>query len=81
MVDCRKRAAIAVVGETKVTGKRQVYLATGRVLQFDQTRGCWFVTAQDGGDGIFLHASVFNGYSDMLIPQHLPRITFQGGPL
>jgi CspA family cold shock protein len=43
-------------------------LATGSVLQFDQIRGYGFVAADDGGDDIFLHASVFDGDPDELAP-------------
>jgi cold shock protein len=43
-------------------------LATGRVLQFDHARGYGFVTADDGGEDIFLHASVFDGDSEEITP-------------
>jgi cold shock protein len=43
-------------------------LATGRVLQFDQGRGYGFVAADDGGEDVFLHASVFDGDPDALSP-------------
>jgi cold shock protein len=43
-------------------------LAKGRVLQFDQARGYGFVAADDGGEDIFLHESVFDGDSDGLVP-------------
>jgi len=43
-------------------------MATGKVLQFDSSRGYGFVTADDGGDDIFLHASVFEGDPGDLIP-------------
>ena len=36
-------------------------MATGRVLQFDHTRGYGFVAADDGGEDVFLHASTFDG--------------------
>jgi len=36
-------------------------MATGKVLHFDAIRGYGFVTADDGGDDIFLHASAFDG--------------------
>ncbi|HEY6309502.1 MAG TPA: cold shock domain-containing protein [Streptosporangiaceae bacterium] len=36
-------------------------MATGKVLQFDPSRGYGFVASDDGGDDIFLHASVFDG--------------------
>jgi cold shock CspA family protein len=43
-------------------------LATGRVLQFDDTRGFGFIAADDGGEDVFLHASVFDGESVQLAP-------------
>lgn len=54
-------------------------MATGRVLQFDQTRGYGFVAAQDGGEDVFLHASVFNGYPDMLVPGALVEFQVMAG--
>jgi cold shock protein len=38
------------------------------VLQFDQGRGYGFVAADDGGEDVFLHASVFDGDPDALAP-------------
>jgi cold shock CspA family protein len=43
-------------------------LETGRILQFDHGRGYGFVAADDGGEDIFLHASVFDGDTDELHP-------------
>jgi CspA family cold shock protein len=43
-------------------------MATGKVLQFDPGRGYGFVAADDGGEDIFLHASVFHGDPTELIP-------------
>jgi CspA family cold shock protein len=43
-------------------------LVTGRVLQFDQMRGYGFVAADDGGDDVFLHSSVFDGDPNELAP-------------
>jgi CspA family cold shock protein len=43
-------------------------MATGKVLQFDPGRGYGFVAADDGGEDIFLHASVFDGDSSELVP-------------
>jgi len=43
-------------------------MATGRVLQFDSTRGYGFVAADDGGEDVFLHASVLDGDPDDLTP-------------
>lgn len=50
-------------------------MATGRVLQFDPGRGYGFVAADDGGEDIFLHASVFDGNLDDLVPGR--RVEFQ----
>lgn len=47
---------------------RSVELATGRVLQFDDARGYGFIAADDGGEDVFLHASVFDGDSSLLVP-------------
>jgi cold shock protein len=38
------------------------------MLQFDQGRGYGFVAADDGGEDVFLHASVFDGDPDVLAP-------------
>jgi cold shock CspA family protein len=38
------------------------------VLQFDHARGYGFVAADDGGEDVFLHASVFDGDPDALTP-------------
>jgi CspA family cold shock protein len=43
-------------------------VATGRVLQFDEERGYGFIAADDGGEDVFLHASVFEGDSKDLVP-------------
>jgi cold shock CspA family protein len=43
-------------------------MATGRVLQFERDRGYGFIAADDGGEDVFLHASVFGGDSDHLAP-------------
>jgi cold shock protein len=43
-------------------------LITGRVLQFDHARGYGFVAADDGGEDVFLHSSVFDGDPDELVP-------------
>lgn len=43
-------------------------MATGRVLQFDEERGYGFIAADDGGEDVFLHASVFEGDSKELVP-------------
>lgn len=43
-------------------------MVTGRVLQFDHARGYGFVAADDGGEDVFLHASVFDGDPDELAP-------------
>jgi cold shock protein len=43
-------------------------MATGKVLQFDPGRGYGFVAADDGGEDVFLHSSVFNGDPSDLTP-------------
>jgi CspA family cold shock protein len=43
-------------------------VATGRVLQFDKERGYGFIAADDGGEDVFLHASVYEGDSYELSP-------------
>lgn len=43
-------------------------VVTGRILQFDHVRGYGFVAADDDGEDVFLHASVFDGDSDELAP-------------
>jgi cold shock protein len=43
-------------------------LVTGKVLQFDHVRGYGFVAAEDGGEDIFLHASVFDEDPELLRP-------------
>jgi cold shock protein len=50
-------------------------LATGRVLQFDEARGFGFIAADDGGEDVFLHASVYEGETSDLVPGM--RIEFQ----
>lgn len=36
-------------------------MTTGRILQFDKERGYGFIAADDGGDDVFMHATVFDG--------------------
>jgi cold shock protein len=43
-------------------------MATGKVLQFDHVRGYGFVAADDGGEDVFLHASVVDGDPSELAP-------------
>ncbi|HEY7142668.1 MAG TPA: cold shock domain-containing protein [Streptosporangiaceae bacterium] len=43
-------------------------MPTGKVLQFDPARGYGFVAADDGGEDIFLHASVYDGDPSDLVP-------------
>jgi cold shock protein len=43
-------------------------MASGKVLQFDPGRGYGFVAADDGGEDVFLHASVFDGDPCELTP-------------
>ncbi len=50
-------------------------MATGRVLQFDEARGFGFIAADDGGEDVFLHTSVFDGEPSELVPGK--RIEFQ----
>jgi cold shock CspA family protein len=50
-------------------------LATGRILQFDDSRGYGFIAADDGGEDVFLHASVFDGDPAELTPG--TRVEFQ----
>jgi cold shock protein len=54
-------------------------MATGRVLQFDQARGYGFVAAEDGGEDVFLHASVFDGDSSELVPGMLIEFEVMAG--
>jgi cold shock CspA family protein len=61
------------LGEWQRRGR--LVLATGRVLQFDETRGFGFIAADDGGEDVFLHASVFEGDSAQLTPG--TRVEFQ----
>lgn len=48
--------------------RRRPQLITGRILQFDHVRGYGFVGADDDGEDVFLHASVFDGDPDELVP-------------
>lgn len=43
-------------------------MTTGRILQFDHIRSYGFVAADDGGEDVFLHTSVFDGDTDELVP-------------
>lgn len=52
----------------RLDGERAAVVATGRVLQFDEERGYGFIAADDGGEDVFLHASVFDGDSRQLVP-------------
>jgi cold shock CspA family protein len=54
-------------------------MATGRVLQFDQARGFGFITAEDGGDDVFLHASVFDGDPGDLVPGAMVSFQIMAG--
>jgi cold shock protein len=64
-------AAVRRIGGVAARGKGQrigLQMATGKVLQFDPSRGYGFVAADDGGEDVFLHASVFNGDPSELTP-------------
>ncbi|WP_236671614.1 cold-shock protein [Streptomyces sp. 7-21] len=50
-------------------------MATGRILQFDEMRGFGFIGADDGGEDVFLHTSVFDGDPSDLVPG--ARVEFQ----
>jgi CspA family cold shock protein len=54
-------------------------LATGRILQFDHARGYGFVAADDGGEDVFLHASVYDGDPDELAPGTLMEFKVMAG--
>ena len=48
-------------------------------MQFDQSRGYGFVAAEDGGEDVFLHASVFDGDSAELVPGMKVRFQVMAG--
>jgi CspA family cold shock protein len=48
-------------------------------LQFDATRGYGFVAPDDGGEDVFLHASVFEGDSEVLVPGTKVRFQVMAG--
>ncbi len=55
--------------------KGRTAVVTGRVLQFDETRGYGFIAADDGGEDVFLHTSVIQGNVGVLKPG--ARVEFQ----
>jgi CspA family cold shock protein len=55
----------SLVGRVSEEG---LQMPTGKVLQFDPVRGYGFVAADDGGEDVFIHASVFNGDPAELVP-------------
>ncbi|MEU5579331.1 cold shock domain-containing protein [Streptomyces huasconensis] len=48
---------------------------TGTILKFDGMRGFGFIAADDGGEDVFLHTSVFSGDPGTLVPG--ARVGFQ----
>lgn len=42
-------------------------MATGRVVQFDDQRGYGFIEPDDGGEDVFMHASVLDCPGDALV--------------
>lgn len=50
-------------------------MATGRILQFDEMRAFGFIAADDNGEDVFLHASVYDGDPNDLAPG--TRVEFQ----
>jgi CspA family cold shock protein len=59
----------------QVRGEDETALPTGRILQFDDTRGFGFIAADDGGEDVFLHRSAFDGDLSGLTPG--TRVEFQ----
>lgn len=43
-------------------------MLTGRVVRFDEARGYGFITPDDGGDDVFVHANLLNGDKWALAP-------------
>lgn len=41
-------------------------MISGRIIQFDRTRGYGFITPDSGGDDVFVHESELDGYDGKL---------------